>query len=652
MNKQNTNRTFAAPKFKRKLARRLSIILILLAVSVFVVSLSTAFRHSQELIHKEVMEHSVSVLNTSVQRVNNYIRTIETAAKSNVWLLNENFTPDSLQSISRHIVRLNKSVLSCSVSTEPDVFPECGRYFSVYSVNEGDTIITVREPDDFEYFQKKWYRNAVESGKPCWVDPFSDFSDGNINVEDAVGSYCIPLRPNGRHIEGVVSVDFSFHRLAETILANEHPYPNSYYVLLGEGGRYLVHPDKSLLFKKTIFTEPDSVTQPELSELAHEMVDGKKGLKHVVLNGELCHVCYAPIHGTHASLALICPEEEVMVEHNYLHYLIIAIIFLGMLFIWWLTHHVVKQNIQPINQLLAITNKIADGDYSETIPLSPRKDAIANMQNSFAKMQKAIVAHINAINQASEELQQQNDEMEKAMQEAAESSESRRAFVRGVFRQIRTPLNIIEGLTNVLRKNIAALRNGGKAIDEGEMRNMAGTLKYNAYYLKRMMFMLYDISDTRAKDATLYELTDEVLCNDIAQESINFTLDFFPSVKVRLQTEVPDSAHLHTNRLHLLRTLRELLYNAAKFSDGNNIVMRVEEFESSYRFIIQDVGPGLPLQSQDLISQPFAKVETLSEGLGLGLPLCKRYITALGGQLIYDTTYTSGCRFIVEMPRK
>ena len=79
--------------------------------------------------------------------------------------------------------------------------------------------------------------------------------------------------------------------------------------------------------------------------------------------------------------------------------------------------------------------------------------------------------------------------------------------------------------------------------------------------------------------------------------------------------------------------------------------MRVSETDNTYQFIIEDVGPGLPLHSQEIISQPFTKVEDVSEGLGIGLPLCKRYITSLGGELIYDTTYTKGCRFIVEMPR-
>jgi signal transduction histidine kinase len=52
-----------------------------------------------------------------------------------------------------------------------------------------------------------------------------------------------------------------------------------------------------------------------------------------------------------------------------------------------------------------------------------------------------------------------------------------------------------------------------------------------------------------------------------------------------------------------------------------------------------------------MIEKPFAKMDETSVGLGLGLPLCKRYAKNLGGDLILDTSYNIGCRFILELPR-
>lgn len=56
-------------------------------------------------------------------------------------------------------------------------------------------------------------------------------------------------------------------------------------------------------------------------------------------------------------------------------------------------------------------------------------------------------------------------------------------------------------------------------------------------------------------------------------------------------------------------------------------------------------------EAEGLIYKPFVKIDNLSEGLGLGLPLTKRHALTLGGDLIYDETYHEGCRFIIEMPK-
>jgi signal transduction histidine kinase len=100
-----------------------------------------------------------------------------------------------------------------------------------------------------------------------------------------------------------------------------------------------------------------------------------------------------------------------------------------------------------------------------------------------------------------------------------------------------------------------------------------------------------------------------------------------------------------------MRCIRELLYNAAKYSDGEHITLRITEKTACFNFIVEDIGPGLPDNAEELINKPFNKIDELSEGLGVGLPLTKRHSMAMGGDLIYDNTYHDGCRFIIEMPK-
>lgn len=641
------------PVVKRTLSKRLSRTIMFLAVPLFVLSLGFFYQFTRELLQKEAVQRSHTILSTTVQLVENYLSAIETAAKSNAWMLEEHFNPDSLPALSHRLVRLNRSVLSCSVATEPDAFPGYGDNFSVYSVHDGDTVITSIEPE-YEYFQKNWYKKPMQTGRPCWINPFSDFTEGVINHHDAVGSYCIPLRPHGDRIEGVVSVDFSFQTLRKTILATHHPYPNSYYMMLGPAGGYLIHPESSLLFKKTIFTATDSIEHPDIIALGREMTSGKTGAMHVNLDDEHCHVAYMPVMNGGWSIALVCHEDDILADYNHLTTILIIFVIVGMLVIAWLTRKVVQRNIRPLNELMKATKKIAEGNYDTKIPTTQHKDVVGKLQNALRNMQQALLSRQEDIRQNDAKLAEESAELERTLPQVEEASKRRKKFIQNVSRQFMTPLNVIEGLTRVMRSNIASKRdsNTGENWQSDDISQVKTMMKYSALQLLRTTSMLYDTSDTGTSEESRYQRNDNVLCNELARECINYVKEPFSGAVVHFETELPDSFSIKTNRLYLMRTLREMLYNAAKYSDRQHIVLRLTQTDTTVCFIIEDIGPGLPENSKELIFTPFTKVNDLTDGLGLGLPLCKAHMEGLGGNFIYDDSYRQGCRFIAEIPKE
>ena len=72
--------------------------------------------------------------------------------------------------------------------------------------------------------------------------------------------------------------------------------------------------------------------------------------------------------------------------------------------------------------------------------------------------------------------------------------------------------------------------------------------------------------------------------------------------------------------------------------------------EHCMRFVVEDTGTGIGEADRERMFDFFTKVDDLSEGLGLGLPLAKRHARNLGGDLTLDETYHDGCRFIIEIP--
>ena len=641
------------PTVRRTLSKRLSRTIMLLAVPLFVLSLGLFYQHARDLLHKEAIERSRTILSTTERLVENHLNKIETAAMSNVWMLEESFSPDSLSALTHRLVSLNRTVLSCSVATEPDAFPDYGNSFSVYSVRDGDSVITSVEPE-YEYFQKNWYKQPKQTGRPCWINPFSDFTEGTINHHDAVGSYCVPLRPHGDRIEGVMSVDFSFQALRQTVLATHHPYPSSYYMLLGPAGGYLIHPESSLLFKKTIFTATDSVEHPDIIELGRAMTSGKYGMMHVNLDDVLCHVTYMPVSDSGWSLALVCEDDDVLADYNHLTIILIIFVVIGMLVIAAITRKVVQRNIRPLNDLMEATNKVAEGNYDTEIPPTDHKDVIGKLQNAFRNMQQALVSREEDIRRNETEMVEESAELERSLPLAQEASKRRQLFIQNVSRQFVTPINVIEGLAHVLQNNIASRHNGKAGEDwmPEDISQINAMMKHSAAHLLRTTLMLYDSSDTGVADTSRYQRNDVVYCNKLAHECIDFAKEQFNGAVFHFESELPDSFSFKTNHLFLMRTVRELLYNAAKYSDRLHIQLRITETDTTVRYIVEDVGPGLSDDYKNLKFVPFTKVDELSEGLGLGLPLCKSHMEGLGGTISFDESYQHGCRVIAELPKK
>ncbi len=65
---------------------------------------------------------------------------------------------------------------------------------------------------------------------------------------------------------------------------------------------------------------------------------------------------------------------------------------------------------------------------------------------------------------------------------------------------------------------------------------------------------------------------------------------------------------------------------------------------------ISDNGPGIDPKHKEHIFERFVKLNNHEEGAGLGLPLSRLIARLLGGDLVLDTTYTRGARFILTIP--
>lgn len=639
---------------RHSLSRKLTIGMLLMAAPVFILALGGMFMQSQFFIRQEAQESTSNMLNTTVQRVRSMMSTIETATNANTWLAEEHFQPDSLLAISRLVVMLNSHVNGCCIAAEPNMFQQYGRYFDAYTLREGDSIITVRDAP-YEYFEKPWYSVARELGKACWVKPYADDTEGTVVATDQITSYSRPIFLESGQLAGIITCDLSMRRIAAVVDSAAVPYPHAYYMMVGSDGQYYIHPDTTRLYKQTIFSNADPNKHTDLIALGHEMTAGNLGVMKATIDGVDCHVCYRPIPGTEWSLALVCPDKDILWSYHKLVYIIAALIGIGLIIILLLCQSSVAREIKPLNKLLRLSEKIARDHNDEIILRTKRADVIGQLQNSFATMQQSLNFHMGALRHTAETSRNRNEELAKATEKVEEAVRQKTRFIQNVSHQIRTPLNIIIGFAQVLRDSLLTYKSDTKDNDllpEEELASITDTMLHNAHHLNRMVQMLYDSSDSGVSQELQAHRNELVSCNELARECVSSLKDNFPDTDILLKTELPDNCCIHTSHLYLMRTIRELLYNSAKYSDGKHVVMHLTQTENTVRFIVEDVGMGLSEEQLEMIFMPFGKINDLSEGLGLGLPLAKRHAQGLGGDLTLDTTYQDGCRFVMELPKQ
>lgn len=142
---------------------------------------------------------------------------------------------------------------------------------------------------------------------------------------------------------------------------------------------------------------------------------------------------------------------------------------------------------------------------------------------------------------------------------------------------------------------------------------------------------------------------------DVARDAINTLPTATPSMRECIELVVLDQGRVRTN-FHLLRqVIHNLLDNAVKAIQSQrpiepeDITIAVYGDERWVRMIVADRGPGIPEEHRHRIFEPFFSTSDMPSH-GLGLPMCRSAMTALGGE-IWCTSSPQGANFQLALPR-
>ena len=244
------------------------------------------------------------------------------------------------------------------------------------------------------------------------------------------------------------------------------------------------------------------------------------------------------------------------------------------------------------------------------------------------------------------QLMAKNKELKSAYKQVAAANEMKSEFIRNVSHEVRTPLNIINGFSQVLAEM-------GPDMGDKERGEVAKTIGHSAYQITSLVNKMLAIANDSSKDlmAQATETDGVAICCKAIE---NMPVVDAEKVKVKLDNQTNGNVMLYTNGDSLLLMLSYILENAVKFTEKGHIILKVRTEKQKGRkmmlFSVEDTGCGIPSDKVGTIFQRWTKVDEFTEGLGLGLAYCWESAQKLGGALTLDQTSEAGTTFTLSLP--
>lgn len=245
------------------------------------------------------------------------------------------------------------------------------------------------------------------------------------------------------------------------------------------------------------------------------------------------------------------------------------------------------------------------------------------------------------------ELEETNRKLIAATERAEESSKMKSNFIKQISHEIRTPLNILSGFTQVLTTS-------GVELNENEKNKITHDVVENTNRITGLVNKMLELSDAGSRN--VIERKDKVMPAQIAGDAIAATsiadtkgIDFELSIEPEAENLI-----VTTNLNSAVRSLSLILDNARKFTENSvnrSIKLSVKAKPETIELAVEDNGIGVPPEEAERIFEEFVQLDEFYEGTGIGLTIARSLARRMGGDVILDTSYHPGARFVLTLPR-
>ncbi len=291
--------------------------------------------------------------------------------------------------------------------------------------------------------------------------------------------------------------------------------------------------------------------------------------------------------------------------------------------------------VDPIDRISDSLNALSTGNLDVAVPLQKRLGRIGDLARA-AEAFRDVSEHLK---NEKLELKETNDALRKSNAEVVKANAAKSEFLANVSHELRTPLNAIIGFSDIMRTELL-----GPMPDR--YRGYSKDIHEAADHLLGVVADIIDLQRIEARSLDIgFENVD--ICK--ASEDCIRLLSVLAStneISVRFECSEPN-IYVRTDPQRFLQIAMNLLSNSIKYSNsGGEVVVSVDLDDGLCRFCVSDKGIGMAREDVELAVQPFRQVATVrrrtQDSVGLGLPIVKGLVDALGGKLSIESSVGVG----------